>query len=166
MLSMVSTVPIRIVVYRLLRWAGHIPAALGARRRLAAGVAVPNAHHPCCKAPCGVCGGKFSPVILTNHGDWYYHSNDFMVESPLAHVGKLAAQCVFDPSRFVLNGASSLQCYGEPIQTRHCRRIRWQVCFPRLWELRGRAAPITHAQQAMIGRGLCDSLANAGSYVH
>ena len=25
-------------------------------------------------------GDRFFPVILTNHGGWYFHSNDFMAE--------------------------------------------------------------------------------------
>ena len=78
--------------------AGHIPAASGARRRLAAEVAVPGAHHPGYKAPCEVRGDPFFPVILTNHGGWYYHSSDFMME--VTHSGDKADSFNIEAERF------------------------------------------------------------------
>ena len=78
--------------------AGHISAALGARRRLAAEVAVSDAYHPGYKAPCEMRGDRFFPVILTNHGGWYYHSNDFMVE--VTHSGDKADSFNIEAERF------------------------------------------------------------------
>ena len=67
---------------------GLISAALGARRRLAAEVAVSDAYHPGYKVPCEMWGDKFFPVIITNHGGWYFHSTDFMME--VTHSGDKA----------------------------------------------------------------------------
>ena len=78
--------------------AGHISAALGARRRLAAEVAMSDAYHPGCKAPCEMRGDRFFPVILTNHGGWYYHSNDFMME--VTHSGDKADSFNIEAERF------------------------------------------------------------------
>ena len=43
-------------------------------------------------------GDKFSPVILTNHGGWYHHSNDFMVE--VAHSGDKVDSINIEAERF------------------------------------------------------------------
>ena len=83
---------------RRMERAGHISAALGARRRLAAEVAVSDAYHPGYKVPCEMWGDRFFPVILTNHGGWYYHSNDFMVE--VTHSGDKADSFNIEAERF------------------------------------------------------------------
>ena len=44
----------------------------------------------------GTC--KFFPVILTNHGGWYYRSNDFMVE--VTHSGDEADSFNIEAERF------------------------------------------------------------------
>ena len=83
---------------RRMERAGHISAALGARRRLAAEVAVSDAYHPGYKAPCEMRGDRFFPVILTNHGGWYYHSSDFMME--VTHSGDKADSFNIEAERF------------------------------------------------------------------
>ena len=49
-----------------------------------------------CSARCA--GTKFSPVILTNHGGWYYHSNDFSAE--VTHNGDKADSFNIEAERF------------------------------------------------------------------
>ena len=43
-------------------------------------------------------GGRFFPVILTNHGGWYYHSSDFMME--VTHSGDKADSFNIEAERF------------------------------------------------------------------
>ena len=83
---------------RRVEQAGHISAALGARCRLAARVAVSDAYHPGHKVPCKVHGDKIFPVVLTNHGGWYYHSNDFM--AGVTHNGDKADSFNIQAERF------------------------------------------------------------------
>ena len=83
---------------RRMERSGQISAALGARRRLAAEVAVSDAYHPGYKVPCEMRGDKFFPVILTNHGGWYYHSSDFMRE--VTHSGDKVDSSNIEAERF------------------------------------------------------------------
>ena len=57
-----------------------------------------DAYHPGYKAPCEMRGDRFFPVILTNHGGWYYHSNDFMME--VTHSGDKADSFNIEAERF------------------------------------------------------------------
>ena len=43
-------------------------------------------------------GDRFFPVILTNHGGWYYHSSDFMME--VTHSGDKADSFNIEAERF------------------------------------------------------------------
>ena len=83
---------------RMMERQGLISAALGARRRLAAEVAVSDAYHPGYKVPCEMRGDKFFPVIITNHGGWYFHSTDFMME--VTHSGDKAESSNNEAERF------------------------------------------------------------------
>ena len=83
---------------RVLERLGRISAAVGARRRLAAEVAVSDAYHPGYKVPCEMRGDRFYPVILTNHGGWYCLSNDFMLAA--THSGDKADSRDIEAGRF------------------------------------------------------------------
>ena len=110
-------------------------------------------------------GDTFFPVILTNHGGWQYHSNDFMVEvthsgdkADLYNIkaerfdhysrtraswsGQHSTFLIQDPSCFLLNGTSNL-CYGCSIQNRCCYRIRRQICFSSTWASGRHTAAVT-----------------------
>ena len=57
---------------------GLIIPTEGERRRKAAEVTISDAYHPGYKIPCQSRGDVFYPVIITNHGGWYYQSSNFL----------------------------------------------------------------------------------------